>query len=55
LRAAPLVFALGGALPLFGIPLAAFLLSEVVTGTIRGRREDRPLSEVPVSPAPAGS
>ncbi|GGQ49872.1 PepSY-associated TM helix domain-containing protein [Couchioplanes azureus] len=46
----PLVFALGWALPLFGVPLAAFLLFDIAAGAVRGRR--RP--PVPVSPAPAG-
>ncbi|MEU4236036.1 PepSY domain-containing protein [Actinoplanes sp. NPDC026619] len=49
----PVIFAIGWALPLFGLPLAAFLLADVVIGAVRGRRADR--SEVPVSPAPAGS
>jgi uncharacterized iron-regulated membrane protein len=48
----PVVFALGWALPLFGIPLAAFLVADVAIGTIRGRRRG---SDIPVSPAPAGS
>ncbi|OJF09753.1 PepSY-associated TM helix domain-containing protein [Couchioplanes caeruleus] len=47
----PLVLALGWALPLFGIPLAAFLLFDIAAGAIRGRRRPPP---VPVSPAPAG-
>jgi uncharacterized iron-regulated membrane protein len=46
----PVVFALGWALPLFGVPLAAFLVIDAVAGAVRGRC--RP--EVPVSPAPAG-
>jgi uncharacterized iron-regulated membrane protein len=50
----PVVFALGWALPLFGVPLAAFLLIDVVTGAARGRRRGRPAPETPVSPAPAG-
>jgi uncharacterized iron-regulated membrane protein len=51
----PLVFGIGWFLPLFGIPLLAFLLVDVVVGAVRGRRGDRPPPEVPVSPAPAGS
>ena len=47
----PLVLALGWVLPLFGIPLAAFLLIDVAAGAIRNRR--RPAA-VPVSPAPVG-
>ncbi|MFI5492387.1 PepSY-associated TM helix domain-containing protein [Actinoplanes sp. NPDC051859] len=47
----PVVFAVGWALPLFGIPLAAFLLFDAVIGAIRSRRKDE---AVPVSPAPAG-
>lgn len=46
----PLVFALGWFVPLFGIPLAAFLVIDVAVGAARNRR--RP--GVPVSPAPAG-
>ncbi len=46
----PVVFALAWVLPLFGIPLAAFLLIDVVVGAYRNRRRD-----APVSPAPAGS
>jgi len=45
----PAVFALGWALPLFGIPLAAFLVIDAVTGALR-----RPRPAAPVSPAPAG-
>jgi uncharacterized iron-regulated membrane protein len=48
----PVVFALGWALPLFGIPLAGFLLVDALIGARRGRRR-RP--EAPVSPAPAGA
>ncbi|GAA0486185.1 membrane protein [Paractinoplanes deccanensis] len=48
----PAVIALGWAVPLFGIPLAAFLLFDVATGTIQSRRRKPP---APVSPAPAGS
>ncbi|MEU4689814.1 PepSY domain-containing protein [Actinoplanes sp. NPDC023714] len=49
----PVVFGLAWALPLFGIPLAAFIVFDAVLGAIRGRRNDRP--QIPVSPAPAGS
>ncbi|OKI71658.1 PepSY-associated TM helix domain-containing protein [Micromonospora sp. CB01531] len=45
----PVVFAIGWALPMFGIPLAAFLVLDVIIGVARGRR-DQP---APVSPAPA--
>ncbi|WP_306210285.1 PepSY-associated TM helix domain-containing protein [Actinoplanes sp. RD1] len=46
----PVVFAIGWFMPLFGVPLAGFLLIDVLVGALRRRR--RP---VPVSPAPAGS
>ncbi|MFD6491119.1 PepSY-associated TM helix domain-containing protein [Streptomyces sp. NPDC060188] len=36
------VVALGWALPLFGIPLAAFLVVDLVTGVVRGRRVTQP-------------
>jgi uncharacterized iron-regulated membrane protein len=49
----PVVIALAWVVPLFGIPLAAFLAIDIVTGVIRRRR--RPAAPVPVSPAPAGS
>ncbi|WP_433362994.1 PepSY-associated TM helix domain-containing protein [Actinoplanes sp. CA-142083] len=45
----PVIFGLAWLLPLFGIPLAAFLVADIVIGTIRRRRA------IPVSPAPAGS
>ncbi|HWS35731.1 MAG TPA: PepSY-associated TM helix domain-containing protein [Actinoplanes sp.] len=48
----PVVFAVAWALPLFGIPLLAFLAADLIIGAVRGRRT-RP--EAPVSPAPAGS
>jgi uncharacterized iron-regulated membrane protein len=51
----PLVFALGWALPLFGIPLIAFLAADVVAGAYRSRRGRSSGSDIPVSPAPAGS
>jgi uncharacterized iron-regulated membrane protein len=44
----PVVFALGWAMPLFGVPLAVFLLIDVLVGTYQKRR-DRP---IPVSPVP---
>jgi uncharacterized iron-regulated membrane protein len=48
----PVVFALAWALPLFGIPLIAFLAIDLIVGAVR-RNTKQP--EVPVSPAPAGS
>ncbi|GAA2627832.1 membrane protein [Paractinoplanes durhamensis] len=45
----PLVFGFAWVVPLFGVPLAAFLLVDYVIGVARGRRD------IPVSPAPAGS
>ncbi|GAA2524360.1 PepSY-associated TM helix domain-containing protein [Winogradskya humida] len=50
----PVVFALGWALPLFGIPLAAFLVADVIIGALRNRTGS-PRPPAPVSPAPAGS
>ncbi|MBM2614250.1 PepSY domain-containing protein [Actinoplanes sp. LDG1-06] len=47
----PVVFGLAWVVPMFGIPLAGFLLIDILVGAYRGRR--RP--EIPVSPAPAGS
>jgi uncharacterized iron-regulated membrane protein len=47
----PVVFAIGWALPLLGIPLAVFLVIDAVIGTVRQRRR----SVVPTSPAPAGT
>ncbi|SNY54653.1 PepSY-associated TM helix domain-containing protein [Paractinoplanes atraurantiacus] len=47
----PVVIALGWVVPLFGIPLAAFLLFDLAVGAVRSRRQPPP---VPVSPAPAG-
>ncbi len=49
----PVVFAIGWALPLFGIPLVAFLLADLVIGAVRKRRAGGPRPEAPVSPAPA--
>jgi uncharacterized iron-regulated membrane protein len=46
----PAVFALGWALPLFGIPLAAFLVIDALIGATRGRTA----KNHPVSPTPAG-
>lgn len=51
----PVVFAVGWYVPLLGIPLIAFLLADIVIGEIRSRCAGRPVPEVPVSPAPAGS
>ncbi|MFU8849492.1 PepSY-associated TM helix domain-containing protein [Micromonospora sp. SL1-18] len=45
----PVVFAIGWVIPMFGIPLAAFLVIDVIISTARGQR-DQPS---PVSPAPA--
>jgi uncharacterized iron-regulated membrane protein len=50
----PVVFAVGWFVPLFGIPLVAFLLIDLIVGAVRSRRANRPAPEVPVSPAPAG-
>lgn len=47
----PVLLALGVALPLFGIPLAGFLVIDLILGWVR-RRRDR---AVPRSPAPAGA
>ena len=46
----PVVVAIGWALPLFGMPLAAFLLVDVIIGAFRSRRP----TAAPTSPAPAG-
>ncbi|MBL7253564.1 PepSY-associated TM helix domain-containing protein [Paractinoplanes lichenicola] len=48
----PVVFGLAWVLPLFGIPLAAFIAVDLALAAWRGRR--RPPTEAPVSPAPAG-
>jgi uncharacterized iron-regulated membrane protein len=48
----PVVFAIGWALPLFGIPLAAFLVIDAIAGASRSRRT-RPTDSA--SPAPTGS
>ncbi|WP_342668321.1 PepSY-associated TM helix domain-containing protein [Actinoplanes subtropicus] len=48
----PAVVAIGWVLPLLGLPLLAFLLFDVVIGTVDDRRHR---SRIPVSPAPAGS
>ena len=47
----PVVFAIGWALPLVGVPLAGFLIVDVAVGAVRSRRH----RIVPTSPAPAGS
>jgi len=47
----PVVFAIGWALPLVGVPLAGFLIVDVAVGAVRSRRR----RIVPTSPAPAGS
>jgi uncharacterized iron-regulated membrane protein len=47
----PVVFAIGWAVPLFGVPLIGFLLVDLVVGAVRARRR----TAVPVSPPPAGS
>jgi uncharacterized iron-regulated membrane protein len=49
----PVVFAVAWVLPLFGVPLIAFLAVDLAVGATRGRR-NRPM-EPPVSPAPAGA
>lgn len=46
----PVVFAIGWFMPLFGIPLVAFLVIDAMIGGIRQSRHP----SVPVSPAPAG-
>jgi uncharacterized iron-regulated membrane protein len=46
----PVVFAIGWFMPLFGIPLVAFLVIDAVIGGIRQSRH----KSAPVSPAPAG-
>lgn len=46
----PLVFAVGWFLPLFGIPLLAFLAIDTIVSLVRQRRGP----SIPVSPAPAG-
>ncbi len=46
----PLLFAAGWFLPLFGIPLVAFLALDLIVTTVRRRRGPA----VPISPAPAG-
>jgi hypothetical protein len=46
----PVVFALGWAMPLFGVPLALFLLIDVLVGACQKRR-DRPHQ---ISPAVTG-
>jgi hypothetical protein len=48
----PIVVALGWVMPLFGIPLAVFLVADIEIGAVRGRRGR---SEILVSSAPAGS
>jgi uncharacterized iron-regulated membrane protein len=49
----PAVIAVGWVIPLFGIPLAGFLVADIAIGALRGRPGARP--EIPVSPPPAGS
>ncbi|GGK77875.1 PepSY-associated TM helix domain-containing protein [Mangrovihabitans endophyticus] len=48
----PVALVLALAIPLFGIPLAGFLLADIAIG--RFGRGAGPSAEVPVSPAPAG-
>jgi hypothetical protein len=48
----PLTLAIGWAMPVLGVSLAAFLVADLVAGAVRGRRRPDP---VPTSPAPAGS
>ncbi|MEV6630218.1 PepSY domain-containing protein [Actinoplanes sp. NPDC051470] len=47
----PVILAVGYFLPLFGVPLAAFIAFDVLIATIRRRRRT---ASIPVSPAPAG-
>nr|WP_240669968.1 hypothetical protein [Actinoplanes solisilvae] len=47
----PVVLAVSWFLPLFGIPLAAFLLADLTVDAVRRRRRGK---DIPVSPAPAG-
>ena len=47
----PVVFAIGWALPLFGVSLVGFLAVDLIAGAVRARRR---VSKVPTSPAPAG-
>jgi hypothetical protein len=42
--------AIGWALPLFGVPLAAFLIIDAILGGVRQRRR----AAIPTSPAPVG-
>lgn len=49
----PVVIFLGWAIPLFGIPLAGFIIADLVIGAFRRRRRG-PKAEIPVSPAPVG-
>lgn len=46
----PVVFAVGWAMPLFGVPLAVFLVVDAFIGGVRRSRRQ----VIPVSPAPAG-
>jgi uncharacterized iron-regulated membrane protein len=48
----PVVFAIGWALPLLGVSLAAFLVFDLAAGAVRRRRR---VQVVPTSPAPAGT
>ena len=48
----PLTLAIGWAMPMLGVSLAAFLVVDVIVGAVRSRRRPDP---VPTSPAPAGS
>ena len=49
----PLTIAVGWALPLLGVSLAAFLVADLIAGAVQSRRRPEP-DPVPVSPAPAG-
>lgn len=50
----PVVLAVAWVLPLFGVPLLAFLVADIAIGALRRRRGGKPPA-APVSPAPAGS
>ncbi|MFG1608070.1 PepSY-associated TM helix domain-containing protein [Actinoplanes sp. NPDC049265] len=47
----PVVLAIGYFLPMFGLPLVAFLAFDLIVSAVRGRRRG---AAIPVSPAPAG-
>ncbi|WP_347404630.1 PepSY domain-containing protein [Solwaraspora sp. WMMD1047] len=47
----PVIVALGWALPMFGIPLAVFLVTDVIVGAVQDQRR----RSAPISPAPTGT